>query len=631
MQRQLTSSTNPNSRAPSSQRAGRHFAAASSPLELLPPSPFSRREARAVSGRSRRVGKSASSRPAHVALFQDGVARLKKIGTGFGSRRALAETKTDIGFQPAGAKPAGPQPAGEVPKAADQQQEAQPPKSLKPSALALTTAPPKKIKPTEIEGFIFGGVAPMIAVLFTNPFDVVKTRMQLQGELMRKGEGKVFDNVFDCLIKTAKYDGIAGLQKGLKSMLVRELVINSLRLGTFEPILHRIHDHDFGPAPIWKKLIAGGIAGLLGSFAANPIELVKTRIQSRASSAIACGNQFDYAGPIDAAMSIIKENGITGMWKGATAGMLRATLGNAVMMSTYSTLREYLLHVKHVPQSHGLNISTSLIAGFVSSLAMNPVDVIRTRMYNQKYVNGKPQTYKNIADAIVKITATEGPTAFLKGFSSNYLFRGPQIVLTFNIIEAFKHYTNEMKRAASQEGESATLFSALDRDADGKIVEQDLFEFVKRAYARDGASDAEIQAQVDDVLRVADALAAREIDQAHFAKARGPLFGLARRAAEAEAFAALDADRDGGVSAADLAAAVRGLAPAAGQAAGAEEYAALVEAAAEKAVHHADRDRDGKVSFGDFSRLFNDYELHGKAGRDLLLSAWLKDAGVRVQ
>eukprot|EP00741_Cyanophora_paradoxa_P017403 tig00020964_g16812.t1 len=277
---------------------------------------------------------------------------------------------------------------GEAKEAAKDEKEEEQKNPRQAAALAITETPPAKLAPSAWENVIFSATAPMIAVLFTNPFDVAKTRMQLQGELMRAGEGRKFANVFDCLIKTAKYEGFAGLQKGLGSMLVREALINSLRLGTFEPILHRIHDRDLGPAPIFKKLIAGGIAGALGSFAANPVELVKTRLQSRASSNIAVGNQFEYSvrparpapprpapprpprpahppapprpprpappaprpldralappllpGLLDAAGSIVRENGVTGLWKGASAGVLRSVVGNATMLTTYQQAR----------------------------------------------------------------------------------------------------------------------------------------------------------------------------------------------------------------------------------------------------------------------------------------------------
>ena len=45
--------------------------------------------------------------------------------------------------------------------------------------------------------------------------EVAKTRMQLQGELMKSGGTKVYRNVFDVLVKTWRNEGIRGVQRGL--------------------------------------------------------------------------------------------------------------------------------------------------------------------------------------------------------------------------------------------------------------------------------------------------------------------------------------------------------------------------------------------------------------------------------
>ncbi|KAF9577462.1 hypothetical protein BGW38_007313, partial [Lunasporangiospora selenospora] len=41
---------------------------------------------------------------------------------------------------------------------------------------------------TQLENFAISAIAPSIAVLFTNPFDTVKVRLQLQGEVVKTRE-----------------------------------------------------------------------------------------------------------------------------------------------------------------------------------------------------------------------------------------------------------------------------------------------------------------------------------------------------------------------------------------------------------------------------------------------------------
>lgn len=52
-------------------------------------------------------------------------------------------------------------------------------------------------------------------VTVSNPAEVAKTRMQLQGELAKEGGKKVYKNALDVFAKTWKNEGIRGLQRGL--------------------------------------------------------------------------------------------------------------------------------------------------------------------------------------------------------------------------------------------------------------------------------------------------------------------------------------------------------------------------------------------------------------------------------
>ena len=72
---------------------------------------------------------------------------------------------------------------------------------------------------------------------------------------------------------------------------------------------------------------------------------------------------------------------------------------------------------------------------------MNPVDVTRTRYYNQQYVNGKGVQYSSGVHAAATIANTEGPLAFYRGFLTHFLRIGPHFCrmdfLTFTVYYVF--------------------------------------------------------------------------------------------------------------------------------------------------------------------------------------------------
>lgn len=54
-----------------------------------------------------------------------------------------------------------------------------------------------------------------LKVTVSNPAEVAKTRLQLQGELAKEGGKKVYKHSLDVFVKTWKKEGIRGMQRGL--------------------------------------------------------------------------------------------------------------------------------------------------------------------------------------------------------------------------------------------------------------------------------------------------------------------------------------------------------------------------------------------------------------------------------
>lgn len=64
--------------------------------------------------------------------------------------------------------------------------------------------------------FFIAGTAATCAGIFSNPFDVIKTRQQLQGELQKEviGKNQLYRSGWSAIKTIIKSEGIVGLQKG---------------------------------------------------------------------------------------------------------------------------------------------------------------------------------------------------------------------------------------------------------------------------------------------------------------------------------------------------------------------------------------------------------------------------------
>ena len=81
-----------------------------------------------------------------------------------------------------------------------------------------------------------------------------------------------------------------------------------------------------------------------------------------------------------------------------------------------------------------------MISGLVVAAAMNPFDVVSTRLYNQSATN---PLYTGPIDCLKKIFMKEGVFGFFKGFTAHYFRMGPHTVLTFVFWEQTKILTSK--------------------------------------------------------------------------------------------------------------------------------------------------------------------------------------------
>ena len=87
------------------------------------------------------------------------------------------------------------------------------------------------------------------------------------------------------------------------------------------------------------------------------------------------------------------------------------------------------------------HLSAGSMAGFVATVGALPIDVIKTRMMNQKILkdgSSKETAYKGSIDCFMKTIRNEGFTALYKGFLPSYLRIAPFNIIFFLTYEKLK-------------------------------------------------------------------------------------------------------------------------------------------------------------------------------------------------
>ncbi|KAK0179195.1 hypothetical protein PV327_008009 [Microctonus hyperodae] len=303
-------------------------------------------------------------------------------------------------------------------------------------------------KPIGVE-FFLAATAAVGAGIFTNPIDVIKIRLQLQGELEARGAYKtIYKNTFHAGYVIAKHEGILALQSGIRSALAFQVVLNGIRLGSYKiGRSYGITNNDDGKTSIIKTCLLSGIAGVVGCVLGSPFYLVKTQMQAQSTEAtLAVGHQHNHTSDWSAFKGLWKEAGIAGLYQRWYANIPRVFIGSATQLTTFSLVGDWLKTFS-IFDGHPfiLTFCSALIGGSSVALTMQPFDVISIRLYNQGTdSNGNGLLYRNFNDAFVKILKKEGLFGLYKGIFPAWMRIAPHTVLCLCFYERLDRLYSEI-------------------------------------------------------------------------------------------------------------------------------------------------------------------------------------------
>jgi len=267
----------------------------------------------------------------------------------------------------------------------------------------------------------FAAISGSGATVCVQPMDLVKNRMQTNPGL----------SVGSCVGQIIKSDGITGLWTGLGAGLLRQCSYTTVRLGVYRQLEERYTPKTFG-----EKLGMGATAGFIGSLFGNPAEV--TLIRMCADGNLPPEQRRGYTSVGNALSRIIREEGVLTLWRGATPTIARAIVVNAAQLGTYSQAKDSAKKALNMSEGIPLHFMAAMISGLVTTIASMPVDIVKTRLQNQKIVDGVPE-YKGVIDVFGRIIKNEGFFSLWKGFLPYYFRLGPHTVITFILVEQLKH------------------------------------------------------------------------------------------------------------------------------------------------------------------------------------------------
>lgn len=278
--------------------------------------------------------------------------------------------------------------------------------------------------------FVRGGIAGVLSWLLIHPADVIKVRMQIAGEGTTETPYRGFLHAARTISKT---EGVQAMYSGLSAALTRQITYTTLRLGlysTFRDAYMKDHSSISTGAKFGIGMAAGGIASAI----ATPVELSMVRMYS--DGAAEASKRRGYRNIFDALWRIAREEGIRGLWRGATPTVARSMVVNCVQLGTYDQAKEVFsgLGIGVLQDGVPLHFAASTTSGFCYSVVTLPIDSAKTRLQNQRPVDGV-MPYRNLVHAMVKVSRLEGVTALWKGFTPYFSRCAGHTVAMFLVLE----------------------------------------------------------------------------------------------------------------------------------------------------------------------------------------------------
>lgn len=259
---------------------------------------------------------------------------------------------------------------------------------------------------------ISGGTAGVIELCLLYPTDVLKTRIQLstsEASMATVSRG---------ILST---QGPAGFYRGIAAPIMAEAPKRAWKFTANEGFKRQFTSrHPEGKLTSFGAIASGSLAGISEALINCPFETVKVRMQAKENLRL-------FKSSTECAMAMLKNEGITSLYKGLEPQMWRNGLWNGAYFGIIGIVQAKVVVPADAPKSRKLlnKFLAGVVGSSVGTMLNTPFDVAKSRMQQQQTRAGETVKYRHAFQAIAVVQREEGFAALYKGFGARMLRLGP--------------------------------------------------------------------------------------------------------------------------------------------------------------------------------------------------------------
>lgn len=183
------------------------------------------------------------------------------------------------------------------------------------------------------------------------------------------------------------------------------------------------------------SILTGASAGATEAFVVVPFELVKIRMQDRASAG-------KYTGIVDCVVKTVKAEGPLALYNGLESTLWRHILWNAGYFGVIFQVKALMPPATDKSSQIRNDLIAGAAGGTVGTILNTPMDVVKSRIQNSPKIAGSIPKYNWAWPAVGTVMKEEGFAALYKGFLPKVLRLGPGggilLVVFTGVMDFFK-------------------------------------------------------------------------------------------------------------------------------------------------------------------------------------------------
>uniref|UniRef100_A0A4W3J7J5 Solute carrier family 25 member 40 n=1 Tax=Callorhinchus milii TaxID=7868 RepID=A0A4W3J7J5_CALMI len=302
--------------------------------------------------------------------------------------------------------------------------------------------------------------------LLITPLDVIKIRLQAQKTPFYKGKcflycnglmdhlcicengntlawyktPRHFNGSLDALFQIIRFEGIKSLWSGLPPTLIMAVPATVIYFTTYDQLRVFIK-HKLGYNGIYIPLIAGAVARVGAVSVISPLELMRTKLQSRKLTYKQLGTVVRIA---------VRQDGWLSLWRGWGPTVLRDVPFSATYWFNYELMKNALCKKRNLSEpTFMISFASGAASGSIAATITLPFDVVKTRRQialGELEALTQPKTSMSTWVIMSQIVKESGYSGLFVGFFPRLMKVAPACAIMISSYEFGKSFFRKVNK-----------------------------------------------------------------------------------------------------------------------------------------------------------------------------------------